>query len=209
MAIQEVGRNLWAEALGSIAGLAGTTSSAPTATTVTDSTKTWTTNQWAGQEVIVGGVVGTILSNTATVLTIARWETPGSRGGATASTPSSGTYVIDSGNAPATWMALTANNTSPTVGGSSTTLSGEITTAGGGLIRALATWAHTSGTNTYTLTNTFTANASDSLPVTLAKIGIFNAQNGGRLLFETLLSSTATLSSIGDNVAITETVTGT
>jgi hypothetical protein len=106
-------------------------------------------------------------------------------------------------------MALTANSSSPSVGGSSTTLTGEIVTAGGGLIRALSTWAHTTGTNTYTLTNTFTANGSDSLPVTLAKIGIFNAQNGGRLLFETLLSSTATLSSIGDNVAITETVTGT
>jgi hypothetical protein len=209
MAIQEVGRNLWAQALGSISSTSGTTSSAPTSTTVTDSTKSWTTNQWAGQDVIVGGVIGTILSNSATVLTIARWETPGSRGGSAAATPSSGTYVIESGNCPAAWMALTANSSSPTVGGSSTTLTGEITTSEGGLIRTLATWAHTTGTNTYTLTNTFTANSHDSLPVTLAKIGLFNAQNGGRLLFETLLSSTATLTSIGDNVAITETVTGT
>jgi hypothetical protein len=209
MAIQESGRNLWAQALGSVASIAGTTSSAPSATTITDSTKSWTTNQWAGQDVIVEGKVGTILSNTSTILTIARWETPGSRGSTAASTPSSGTYVIESGNCPAAWMALTANSSSPTVGGSSTTLSGEITTSGGGLVRGLATWAHTSGTNTYTLTNTFTANSSDSLPVSIAKIGIFNAQNGGRLLFETLLSATATLASIGDNVAITETVTGT
>jgi hypothetical protein len=209
MAIQEVGRNLWAQALGSVAGTTGSTTSAPTGTTATNSGATWTSNQWAGQDVTIAGVVGTILSNTSTVLTIARWETPGSRGGAVASTPASGVYVIQSGNCPAAWMALTANSSSPSVGGSSTTLTGEIVTAGGGLIRALSTWAHTTGTNTYTLTNTFTANGSDSLPVTLAKIGIFNAQNGGRLLFETLLSSTATLSSIGDNVAITETVTGT
>lgn len=209
MAIQEAGRNLWAQALGSAAGTTGTTTSAPTATTVTNSGATWTSNQWAGQDVIVGGVVGTILSNTSTALTIARWETPGSRGGATAATPASGVYVISSGNCPAAWMALTANSSSPSVGGSSTTLAGEITTSEGGLIRALATWAHTTGTNTYTLTNTFTANSHDSLPVTLAKIGVFQAQNGGRLLFETLLSSTATLSAIGDNVAVTETVTGT
>jgi hypothetical protein len=209
MAIQEVGRNLWAQALGSVAGTTGSTTSAPTSTTATNSGATWTSNQWAGQDVTIGGVVGTILSNTSTVLTIARWETPGSRGGAAASTPASGVYVIQSGNCPAAWMALTANSSSPTVGGSDTTLTAEITTSEGGLIRALTTWAHTTGTNTYTLTNTFTANSHDSLPVTLAKIGVFNAQNGGRLLFETLLSSTATLSSIGDNVAITETVTGT
>jgi hypothetical protein len=208
MAIQEVGRNLWAQALGSIAGTSGT-STAVTATTLTKTSAGWTSNQWAGQDVITGGVVGTILSNTAEVLTIARWETPGSRGGSAASTPSTGTFVIQSGNCPAAWMALTANSSSPTVGGSNTTLAGEIATSEGGLVRALSTWAHTTGTNTYTLTSTFTANSHDVLPISLAKIGIFNAQNGGRLLFETLLSSTATLASIGDNIAVTETVTGT
>lgn len=208
MAIQEVGRNLWAQALGSVAGATGTSTSV-SATTLTKTSAGWTVNQWAGQDVVTAGVVGTILSNTSEVLTIARWETPGSRGGAAASTPSTGVFVIESGNCPAAWMALTANSEAVTVGGSKTTLAGEITTSEGGLIRALATWAHTTGTNTYTLTNTFTANSHDSLPVTLAKIGVLNAQNGGRLLFETLLSSTATLSSIGDNVAVTETVTGT
>lgn len=208
MAIQESGRNLWAQALGSVASATGT-STAVSATTLTKTSAAWTVNQWAGQDVITGGVIGTILSNTSEVLTIARWETPGSRGGAVASTPSTGIFVIESGNCPAAWMALTANNTAPTVGGSSTTLAGEITTSEGGLVRALSTWAHTSGTNTYTLTNTFTANSHDSLPVSIAKIGILNAQNGGRLLFETLLSAVATLSSAGDNVAITETVTGT
>jgi hypothetical protein len=103
------------------------------------------------------------------------------------------------------YMALTANSTAPA--GGDTTLTGEITTASGGLIRAQATYAHTTGTNTTTLTKTFTANGSDVLPVTIAKIGVFNASSSGTMAYETLLSASATLNIVGDNVAITETVT--
>lgn len=103
------------------------------------------------------------------------------------------------------YMALTANATAPSA--ASTTLTAEITTGGGGLIRAQGTVAHTGGTNTTTLTKTFTANGSDALPVTLAKIGVFNAASVGTLGYETLLNATATLTVSGDNVAITETVT--
>jgi hypothetical protein len=74
-------------------------------------------------------------------------------------------------------------------------------------VRAQATYAHTAGTNTSTLTKTFTANASDALPVTVAKIGVFNASSAGTMGYETLLNATATLTVAGDNVAITETVT--
>ncbi|GGK61471.1 hypothetical protein Sme01_03170 [Sphaerisporangium melleum] len=107
--------------------------------------------------------------------------------------------------AVADYIALTANSTSPSA--ADTTLSGEITTSGGGLVRAQATYAHTNGQATYTLTKTFTANGSDSLPVTIAKIGVFNASSGGTLVYETLLGATATLSASGDALAITETVT--
>jgi hypothetical protein len=103
------------------------------------------------------------------------------------------------------YIAVTANATAPSA--ASTTLTAEISTAGGGLLRAQATYAHTASTNTTTLTKTFTANGSDSLPVTIAKIGVFNASTVGTLGYETLLSSTATLTASGDNVAITETVT--
>lgn len=103
------------------------------------------------------------------------------------------------------YIALTANATAPSA--SNTTLTAEITTGGGGLIRAQAAFAHTGGTNTYTLTKTFTANGSDSLPVTIAKIGIFNASSAGTMGFETLLSATATLTAVGDNVTVTDTVT--
>lgn len=107
--------------------------------------------------------------------------------------------------AAANYIALTANTTAPAAG--DTTLTAEITTAGGGLIRAQATYAHTAGASTYTLTKTFTTNGSDSLPVTVGKIGVFNASSSGTMVFETLVSPTATLSAVGDQLTITETVT--
>lgn len=108
--------------------------------------------------------------------------------------------------AAANYVALTANAVAP--GAGDTTLTGEITTVGGGLVRAQATPAHTNGTSTYTLSKTFTANGSDSLPVTIAKIGVFNATpSGGSMMFETLLSATATLTASGDQLVLTETVT--
>jgi len=109
------------------------------------------------------------------------------------------------GTATAAYIALTANSTTPAT--SDTTLTGEITTAGGGLIRALGTYAHTAGTSTYTITKTFTVNGSDSLPVTVAKVGLLTASSSGTLVFSTLLSSTATLSASGDTLTITQTVT--
>jgi hypothetical protein len=103
------------------------------------------------------------------------------------------------------YMAVTANTTTPAA--TDTTLTGEITTAGGGLLRAQATFAHTAGTNTSTLTKTFTANGSDALPVTLAQIGVFNATSGGTIGYHTALNATAALNVAGDNVTVTETVT--
>ena len=107
--------------------------------------------------------------------------------------------------AAANYMALTANNAAPAL--TDTTLTGEIATASGGLIRKLATYAHTAGTTIYTLTATFTGNASDVYPVTPAKIGIFNAATVGTLVFETLIPTPPTLAASGDAITITETVT--
>lgn len=114
-------------------------------------------------------------------------------------------YGTSAQPAAANYIALTANATAPSA--SDTTLTAEIATAGGALIRAQATYAHTTGTATATLTKTFTANGSDALPVTIAKIGIFNASTVGTMAHETLLSATATLSASGDAVTITETIT--
>ena len=109
------------------------------------------------------------------------------------------------GTATAAYIALTANSTAPAAG--DTTLAGEIVTASGGLIRALGTYAHTGGTSTYTVSKTFTTNANDTLPVTVAKVGLFTASSSGTMVFETALSPTATLSAVGDTLTITQTVT--
>ena len=58
-------------------GAFGTTSSAGTTTVLNDSTQTWATNQFAGQTLTIltgtnAGYSGTIASNTASMLTIAR-----------------------------------------------------------------------------------------------------------------------------------------
>lgn len=104
------------------------------------------------------------------------------------------------------YIGLTATSTAPSA--SDTSLTGQITTASGGLVAAQATYAHTSGTSTATLTKTFTANGSDSLPVTIAQVGVRNASGtGGTLGTRTLLSSTATLSSSGDALTVTMTFT--
>jgi hypothetical protein len=107
--------------------------------------------------------------------------------------------------ASANYMAVSANTTTPSA--ASTTLPGEITTAGGGLLRAQGTYAHTTGQATATISKTFTANGSDSLPVVLAKVGILNAASSGTLVYETLLNATSTLTVSGDATTITETVT--
>jgi hypothetical protein len=107
--------------------------------------------------------------------------------------------------AAADYLALTANSTSPSSG--DTTLTAEITTAGGGLLRGQAVYAHTTGAATYTLTRTYTANGSDSLPVTIAKVGVFNASSAGTMVWSSLLSPTAVLAASGDSVVVTETIT--
>jgi hypothetical protein len=100
--------------------------------------------------------------------------------------------------APACWIGLTANATAPAA--TDTVLTGEI--ASGTLLRAQATYAHTNGTASYTLTKTFTSDQT----VTLAKIGIFNGATANTLVFATLLSATAGLVS-GDQIQVTDTVT--
>lgn len=108
--------------------------------------------------------------------------------------------------AAADHMGLAANTAAPVAG--DTALNGEITTAGGGLVRKQATYAHTLGAATSTLTATFTANAADALPVTIGKVAIFTAAGAGAVMpFSALLTPTATLAAVGDAVTVTETIT--
>lgn len=203
------GRDLQALTMGGdVTALAGTAS----ATTATSLTSTgFVASAYIGKMVIAGNsaatfVYGIITANSTTVLTVDRWYTPATPGGTAASTPSAtAPFIIAPYGAGAPFMALTANATAPA--GADTTLTAEITTASGGLIRKLAAYAHTTGVASYTITGAYTANGSDSLPVTVAKMGTFNSISGGTMAFETLLSATATLTASGDQLTVTQTVT--
>lgn len=193
---------------GDLAGYTGT-ATAVTGTTLTATGTPWVASSYIGHIVSTGSVYAVVTANTTSVLTVERWYNPALPGGAAGGTPS-GTpvFTILPGQAPYWYMALTANASAALV--ADTTLTGEITTAGGGLIRQIATYAHTAGATSYTLAATFVANASDSLgsPVAIAKIGIFNTLSGatGRMQFETLMSSTATITAIGDSLSVTDTI---
>ena len=205
------GRDAWAAALGGTQAGMTNTSTGTTATSLSDTGQAWTVNQWAGARVVCGGVWANIISNTATALTVDRWYAPATPGGAAGSTPGATTvYVILDGKAPSWFVGLGNTNTAPV--STDTSMSGEIVTAGGGLVRKIAPFAHTAGTNTYSLTPVFTANGSDVLAVTVYRIGVFSsmvvADVTQTLTFETLLSSSATLSSIGDQLTVSEVVTG-
>ena len=224
MAITQNGRDMWAAALGGGAvGSSGISTTAPGATTYTlDGVGApGSTTFYTGQRIIAGStaaacVWANIKSNTNSsppVLTVDRWYVAATPGGSAATTPVAGPWIILDGRAPAWFMGLTADTTTTGPPSTATSLASEIVTGGGGLIRKICPYAHSASANTYTLTPVFTANGSDSLPVTIAKIGVFNSMVVGdttaTMLFETLLSATATLSASGDQLTITETVTGT
>jgi hypothetical protein len=113
--------------------------------------------------------------------------------GVMGSTSSNGTGAY----AAANYIGVTANAAAAVA--TDTTLAGEVAT--GTLARVQASYAHTNGTSSYTLTNTFTSDRS----ITLAKIGIFNASSDGTLVFETLLATTAVLVS-GDQCLCQDTI---
>lgn len=109
----------------------------------------------------------------------------------TSGAPGTGSY------APADYLGLTADDTPPAA--EDTTLASEI--GAGTLARAQAVFAHTNGTDTYTLTRTFTSDQS----VELNKIGVFTASSGGVMAFEEIIDPSAPLES-GDQVAFTATI---
>lgn len=184
------------------------TATSTTATTLVRTGAGWTTNAWAGHYVVAAsGVYGVVISNDATTLTLDRWNNPATPGGAAGTQPSGTTsYAILPGQVPAWFTGLTANASAALATDAS--LPGEITTAGGGLIRKISAYAHTAGVASYTLTTAYTANGSDSLPVTIHKIGVFQSLTGAtRMAFETVLNADATLNISGDQLTVTQTVT--
>lgn len=202
---------------GSQAGTNGTATATTSTSLTTGAITSVSSNQYAGCRITAGTAWGIIVSHTSgttPVFTVDRWYSFATPGGSAASTPSSTTpWSISDGGAPYWFVGLSADTTSPGSPDTRTSLTSEITTSGGGLVRKIATWAHTASTNTYTLTVTFTANGSDSLPVTVASDAVFNSMvasdTTSTMLFVELLGTTATLSASGDQLSLTITVTTT
>lgn len=103
----------------------------------------------------------------------------------------------------ATRMAITTDATA--AGATDTTLASEETTNGLARTGAL-TPTHSSGTGASVFSNTFTYTGGSSKVI--AKAGLFTDThaNGGTLVLETLLASTATVNTSGDTITITWTV---
>lgn len=110
-----------------------------------------------------------------------------------ADTSSTGTGVY----APANWVALSDNPSPPSA--ADTVLAGELT--GGTMARAQASYAHTNGTATYTLINTFTSDRE----ATVYKYGAFTASSGGTLAFEEAFDDAVPLK-VGDTIQVVDTV---
>jgi hypothetical protein len=212
--ITNKGRELWANAIGNLGdGFTGTVKASGSTTLEPNGSPVWTSEQFVGQDVYSESVVGTVVSNSTTVLTVARWEKLPTAAESKlnrseeASAPPvvSAAFSIASGHTPATWMGVSPNAVAPKE--SNTTLAEELKASEGGLVRSLATFKYLGGKE-YEVKATFTANAKDATPKTLAKIGVFNAQNGGIMMFESLLTATAEIKEVGDSIQITDVVTG-
>jgi hypothetical protein len=172
--------------------------------------------------VVVGGVYGVVITNSTTVLTVDLWHNAATPGGAAGTTPSNGaTYLITPGQAPAWYMALSVATLAVAAGhafltNDAVTVS-ELWAAGGGLNRAIAAWAHTTGASSYTLTKTYTANTNDNgnATATVHRAGVFNNNvtaapttvTSGNMFTETDLNADAVLvPSAGDQITVTGTV---
>lgn len=106
-------------------------------------------------------------------------------------------FKVATAAATANFIALTTDATAPAAG--DTTLTSELIT--NGLARAQAADTHTAGASSSSLAHTWTY--TGAVQVVIAKVGLFNAASAGTMALETLLTSTATVSSNGDTVTIT------
>lgn len=205
------------------------TGTAATATTFTTAS-TLVTNAMTGHRIVVRTAAGTFvwgncISNTnaagASVITVDQWYVPLTPGGSAGSTPTGFDWMIVDGGMISTWFAALATggnspvNTDHTL---ATNGNAEYPTAAGGLYRKICPTATdvSSSARTVTLVPVWTANGSDTgLPRTFTVVGFFASMvpgfggAGGPMKFETLLSpSSAVISASGDQLTVTETITG-
>lgn len=205
--LTNTGRDLWDAAWGSPGfGVSGTIATASSATSLTATGTPFSVDQYKGWTVVAeestnAAVYGNIGSNTTSVLTVDAWRTGDDTAGTTPGATANYSIIPTS---RFRFMALTENAGAAAAG--DTALTGEITT--GGAARALATYAHTGGTSTYTMAKTFSISAS--FPA-IHKGALFTASNttaAGVMGLEAVLNADANVIS-GDSLAVTATVTTT
>ena len=171
-----------------------------------------------GQIVVcpVVGVLGVIMSNTATVLTVSQWTSLSSATGAAGSTPAgTAVYAILPNAGTTQWIGISTNSAAAAAGDVLTTAGGLFSdgTTGNavteqtanGLARVFVQPNLTTAGNVV-FTNTFTYTSSSSVTIAKAVLCNSNASPGGMLMLETLLSSTATVTSSGDAISLTWTI---
>lgn len=184
-------------------GVSSTIATATTSTSLTATGTPFTASAYIGQIVIAeestnAPVWGVISANTTSVLTVDGWK----NGDGTAGTTPGSTcnYQVLPGAAPYRYMALTADTSAASA--SSTSLTSEITTGGCG--RALATYAHTLGASTATLSKTFSV--TGTFPA-IHKVGLSQYSTASTQVgFEAALNADANVA-IGDTLAVTWTLT--
>lgn len=182
------------------------TATSTTATTWVKTAAGFTVDAMIGQRIVVPvtglttePVYGNILDNDATTITVDQWWKADDT---TGTTPANNAGLLVNGMGPARFIGLTTDSAAAS---DVATLPTEITS--NGLQRALATFAHTGGTTTYTLSKTFAATGTHT---NVHKAGNFTggygSAGGGILVANTVLNADATLAN-GDSLAVTWTWT--
>lgn len=215
--LTNIGRDWWAQQWGFIG--AGVTTASP-AGTVTSSAVTvtgtpLTASNLASPQLGLAGlriyapvtnittppVYGNIVSNTTSVITIDKWWAVDDSTGTTPANTNA-FQIPPGGAAAARFVALTTNASAPSA--SDTVLASEITTAGCG--RALATYAHTYGAATVTLTKSFSVTGTLTA---IHKAGLFaclTSAGADPMIYESALNADATVVN-GDTLSVVWTFT--
>lgn len=212
--LTNIGRDWWNQICGVIP-IQGTPATATSSSSLTGTGTPYTASNLASPQLGLAGlriiapvtgittapVYGNIVSNTTSVITIDKWWTAADGTGTTPASTNS-FIIMPGGISACRFMALSTNASAASA--SDTVLANEVTSNGGA--RVLATYAHTMGTATSTLTNTFTASGTITA---IHKAGIFTcltSAGADPMIFETAFSVDATLAS-GDTLAVTWTPT--
>jgi hypothetical protein len=213
--LTNIGRDVTHSWIGGFPATQNAPATATTATSLTGTGTTWTASNLATPQLgcasfrvvapVTGlttpPVYGNIISNTTSVLTIDKWWKADDTTGTTPASTNS-FIIAPGGMGSVRFMALTAD--AGAAAAADTVLASEITT--NGLGRALATYAHTQGAATQTLSKAFSATGTQA---GIHKMGLFTALSSAGadpMVFETVLNADASVVN-GDTLTVTDTIT--